>query len=232
MKHIGRLSMVALLTMMTFVVSAARTEAVVLVAAVDNVPVELAPGFFGGDQLASSYDGTMIPLSLQWTGTLASAVYRNAGGTLDFYYQISNTTVGEPDTLTRSTHVDFGGFEADVFYFLTPGSLLACAACPGGTFADGTEDPDLADRLSDSSIGFDFTPDAEGVEPGEISLVYVIRTNATAFISGFSGMSNGGQDETITFQPTIGTVPEPGSLGLFALGLLASAASLRRRWIR
>jgi hypothetical protein len=43
-----------------------------------------------------------------------------------------------------------------------------------------------------------------------------------------SNASSGVVPEDDTFPQ----VPEPGSLGLFAVGLLASAAMLRRRWNR
>ena len=237
MKHISRVSMVALLTLVAFVGSASRSEAVVLVSPVDDVAVP-ADLFFGGELLDSIYHLTASPFlgnsgGPQWTGTLSSAVYRNDEGFIDFYYQISNTTVApEDDTLTRSAHVDFTGFTTDVYYITTPGSFIACTACPGGFFLDGTEEPDSADRKVDSTVGFDFAPTSagEGVDPGEVSFVYVIRTNATNYTQGGSSMSNGGTANVITFQPAV--VPEPGTLGLFALGLLASAASLRRRWTR
>jgi hypothetical protein len=239
MKHRARISTVALLTTLALVGSAARSEAVVLIAPTDNVAVP-ADLFFGGVELDSIYHVTASPFlgasgAPQWTGTLSSAVYRNDAGFLDFYYQISNTTLApEDDILTRTTHVDFSGFLTDVYYITTPGSFIGCAACPGGFFADGTEDPDTADRQADSTVGFDFAPTevGEGVDPGEVSFVYVIRTDARQYEPGGSTMSNGGTTNVVTFQPTIRQVPEPGSLGLFALGLLASAAGLRRRWTR
>lgn len=232
-----RSSISALLTVGVLVVGASRAEAVVLVAPIDNVPVPTA-GFFGGVELASSYEQFHTSL---WDASFATAVYRSPGGTIDFYYQIHNnsddpaqggTTAGLADSLHRSTHADFTGFTTDVFNIdpFTGGSNIGCAACPTGTFKDGLEDADLADRETENTVGFDFGPDAESIDPGDITLVYVIRTNATDYTEGEGAMINGTSRNPRQFQPAAGpVVPEPAMMTLFVLGLLGSASGLRRR---
>lgn len=227
MRKLVRKSVASAIVLAALAFTTPKAEAVVLAAPIDNVPVP--PGvFFGGVELDSIYHLTASGLG-EWEGTLASAVYRAPGGTLDFYYQISNTLVaGKDDKLVRSAHINFTDFITDVYYILTPGSLIGCGACPGGTFADGTQAPALADRNVESTVGFDFGPDADRLDPGEFSVVYVIRTNATAYMQGGSSVSNGGTDNVFTFQPAV-AIAEPASIALLGLGLFASAYTARRR---
>lgn len=166
------------------------------------------------------------------SGTLISAVFREAGGTLDFYYQVVlNTTstncgtAGKPpcDPLGRETDSSFTGFTTWVATREDGGSL------PGGVFVNGTPVlPITADRTAlGDTVGFSFTPpNSAEIQPGQTSAVLVIATDATNFRAGFASVIDGGTTTVASFQPTTG-VPEPASLGLLGCGLLLLAGVRR-----
>ena len=166
------------------------------------------------------------------SGTLVSAVFREAGGTLDFYYQVTNNaaapncgTSGKPpcDPLSRETSTDFLGFVTSTG-FRVDGASLA-----GGIFVDGTVAPVTADRNSVGDVvGFQFNPpDPAKIQPGQVSTVLVISTDATNFTAGNASVIDGGVTTVAAFEPT--TVPEPASLLLLGGGILALGGVRRFR---
>lgn len=207
----------------------------------------LAPGGSGFPTLVATPPGTLLAsLSSPFTsslgtdsGTIVSAVYREGGGALDFYYQIAlNTTstncgtAGQPpcDPISRETDTSFFGFVTDAGFRIDGGSL------PGGVFVDGTVEPVTVDRNSVGDVvGFNFNPPTFAeIQPGQTSNVLVIRTNATNFIAGNASVIDGGVTTVASFEPT-GTpqtsTPEPSTLMLFGSGLVG-LAGLRRRFAR
>ena len=200
------------------------------------VPSLVPPGTYLGTLLASealaftSFTGSD-------SGTILSAVYEEAGGTLDFYYQVdldaTSTNCGGSgqiacDALERVTASSFAGVPTSVGY-LIDGSFL------GNGFTDGTEIPFTTDRsLNSSVVGFNFnSPGVLGILPGTDSVVFVVSTNATAFTNGFVSVIDGIPSTVTAFEPASGTAvpaPEPGTLTLFSSGLIGlGLAGLRRR---
>ena len=159
------------------------------------------------------------------SGKLVSAVYRESGGTLDFYYQVTNNTTapncgaaGQPacDPISRETDTNFFGFLTSLG-FRTDGAIL-----PGGIFVTGTVVPVTGDRNSVGDVvGFSFNPpDSAKIQPGQISDVLVISTNATNFTTGNASVIDGGVTTVSAFEPS-SAVPEATSLLFIGGGLLA-----------
>ena len=193
------------------------------------IPLLVLPGSAPGTLLASISVPFVDTLGTD-SGTLVSAVYRETGGTLDFYYQVSNSLTapncggaGQPacDPISRMTDTSFTGF-ATSLGFRTDGGTF-------GPFVGGTVAPILGDRSAAGNVvGFDFSPPvAAKIQPGESSDVLVISTDATNFTTGNASVINGGTMTVASFEPA--AVPEPGSMLLLSTGMLGMFGMRRFR---
>jgi hypothetical protein len=165
-----------------------------------------------GTLLATQLDPFSFVTSSGTThGAIKTEVFRETGGTLDFYYIVFNA----PDSaasVMREMDLNFSGWATSVA-FRSDGSNV-----PG--FVNGNIPPSSADRdISGATVGFNFG----GVPPNQRSRVVVVSTDAFYFAPGSTMIDSSGP--LATFQPA---VPEPGSFVLLGGGLLALAVVRRR----
>ena len=181
-----------------------------------------------GTRLASLTAAVSSPAApaIPWTGTFRTAVFRNVGGTLDFYYQFTNN-LSSLDTITRITNSTFAGFTTDVGYRADLPSELSTL----GWITGSPQDPSYVNRTNGGTVvGFNFFNPLSAsavINPGETSRILVIRTDAFNYTTGITGIIDGSTTNTMSWAPT--AAPEPASLGMMGAGLLA-LASLRKRF--
>jgi hypothetical protein len=154
-------------------------------------------------------------------------VFKNATGTLDFYYQVSDAA-GSATALGNESDTNFLGYSPAVAFSLTGGSY-------GAGFTNGTtgEIPVTANLdASGTTVDFAFEPVPPGtkIPPGTTSGVFIISTTATNFTAGNAEVLDGGSQIVAAFQPAAAPpsgVPEPATYALFGSGLLAFAGIRR-----
>jgi len=158
---------------------------------------------------------------------------RQASGTLDFYFQLTNNLSAGSVFTRLSTGAVFAPYATSVGFLLN-GSVVPFVALP---FLDGTATPVTADRdVSGGIIGFNFGP---GILSGTSSRVFVISTNATTFTGSISTLEGRSGTNTILFPnltslgPSgpavpVTTVPEQGGSALL-LALSVAGLWMTRR---
>lgn len=168
-----------------------------------------------------------------FAATFNQAVYRNTGGTLDFYYQVLRTGAGSvSDNEIRSfTLSNFDSFTIDGFasandpdgagLFVAANNPALANGFPSGSTTTFNRSP------SGNVLGVEFGPN--GLSGTENSATYIFRTNATNFDGlGTFGIIDGSTLQGRTYQP-IGAVPEPASWAMMIVGVGVMGGALRRR---
>ena len=176
---------------------------------------------------AGSFSGS----ALTFAATFRQAVYRNTGGTLDFYYQVLRTGPGGfgDEEIDGFTVAAFNGFLVDGYASgPDPDGAGFFVAAANPTLADGTPSGSTTTFGRSNSGGILRTNfGLNGLTTLENSATYVFRTNATAFTSGTFGVIDGSTLAGVTFAPT---VPELSTWAMMVAGFgLAGLATRRGR---
>jgi|tagenome__1003787_1003787.scaffolds.fasta_scaffold20814548_2 hypothetical protein len=220
--------------------SVPTARAAVLLPGGTTIPTPLLPGAPAGTLLASS---TQPFVTATYTGTLNAAVYRDASGRVDFYYQVVNTTPsGFPAPSTGLEATNPARLTNIPFSYIPPSGpnvpyhvdVYQRADSPGASFTSGTVASTTADRSTNGAVvAFNFGLDGGTggglIAPGLSSFVVIARTNAVDFRTGISNIIDGSVTSLSTFAPAGAPVPEPASLLLFGTALTAVSGLARRR---
>ncbi len=183
-------------------------------------------GSLSGGSLLASESQTVTDSSGD-SVTLTTGVYKQASGSLDFIYQVTNPATNPPGTeVTSVSGVSFAGYTTDVY------NVLSSA---GGSFTTPTSGV-IASGASRSSapgstVSFSFTDPT-----GDTTSLLVIKTNATGYsTSGSAGTIEFGNTGigVAQFSKTFAPSPEPTSLVLLG-GCVVGLAGVGawRRWGR
>jgi MYXO-CTERM domain-containing protein len=165
------------------------------------------------DSISGSGNTGVGPGSISYSYT--AQVLREAGGTLDFTYLVSNTGTADQDAINRATVTNFAGWTtSDGDYDGGPSGVA----------------PSHVDRnLNGATVGFDFKDVNQlGIlVPGSNSRVFYVKTNALDYAHGKLNIIDGGVTTLDAFAPA----PEPASAVLPGTGFLALAGicAWRRR---
>jgi hypothetical protein len=149
------------------------------------------------------------------SGTVREIIVADAfnpfgAGDLTFILQVTQNTLGTEHVSTSS----FGNFLTDV-----------TQAPPHSPFlTTGTHTASTATRDFFGTVEFDY-PVPNELLPGQTTLDFLIRTNATQFQGGTVGLIDGGGTTVQGFS----LVPEPAAIFLLGSGLLGGALHLRSR---
>ena len=198
--------------------------ALTVVAAGASFAGNLTPGTFVAPVPTTTETGVLItqqtntftsPLST-YSGSLYSAVYKEAGGTLDFIFQVKNNS-SSTDTLARVEGGIFAGFDTSAYYSTAAGGLGL-----------GTVSPTDAFETNSTGVGFDFGAPVGTLLPGTTSDVLIVKTNATNYVSSLEGVSDNTTVNVNSYSPA-SAVPEPASVIPFALGGLALLGLIARK---
>ena len=180
-----------------------------------------------GSRLAST---SVNASAASFSANVRSAVYRNTGGTLDFYYQVSHTgpgSSGANDEITGFAASDFSGFFVDAFITPTDPDGLGpfkdvFNPVPGNmsTTRVGRSITGVALQVNQHAVGLN------GLLQGENSATWIFRTDARAFRQGSFRVLGSTKLQALAFAPG---VPEPGSWAMLIAGFGLVGMAARRR---
>ena len=160
-----------------------------------------APDDFTGEASGTLLADLVQPFSVSgaFSGTYVTAVYLNAGGTLDFYSQVSNDS-GSTNAITQLNVSDFQGARGDM------GDRSDGSTLSGTPFVDGTQIPvDVTRGSNGDPVTWDFTGSnaVNLLPPGDTSTVVEVKTNATNLAAGTITLVGGGTYSGSGFQPVV-----------------------------
>ena len=149
------------------------------------------------------------------SGSVVSAVYKNASGTLDFYYQVTNNTTStncggrfQPtcDPISRVTMFNFSGFLTQLD--IRTDALSVFAASFFAPLAADTNGSGYTVNGSADTVGYQFNPPFfAAIQPGQTSSIMVISTDAASFTDGMVALIDGGITTVSSFQPVTQNTP-------------------------
>jgi len=159
------------------------------------------------------------------TGTVRQEVVVQAGGNLDFLYQVS-VAKGDVATLSGSNFSDGVSFSTDVY------EAASTSGVTGNIMATGTQKvAPNADSRSASGKVVNF-PFSSAVGVGVTSFVEIVKTNATTFDSGgntgFLDDSPPGSASPF-FEPAGSPTPEPSTFVLLSGTMIGLGVGAYRR---
>jgi len=176
-----------------------------------SLVASISGGSFSGSSSGSTLSGNYDAVVLADQNNVFCA------GCYDFEIDVYNVTGN--DDIGRITATNFTGFSVDAGYdtlFQTGGIYNGNSGTPSL--------PSSVDRLTADVVGFDF---ANGIAPGNSSVILEIETNATSYTTGSFGFLDGFAVNAPGFEPS--AVPEPATLSLLGTGLVAMGGLLRRK---
>jgi hypothetical protein len=212
----------------------------------DASPIVVAPGTASqsvaittAQDMGSTSPGTLLATLTQAmdigsghiVGSVISAVYQNAAGFLDFYYQVVNTTPpgGTSTSISGLAGFNFGSASTSVGYYSNASVFGGVFANPLGFFNIDTR-PRSADRSSNGNVvNMWFGPPWGGsnINAGETSSILMVATNTRNWGYGWATVQNGGPASTDTVRSF--QVPEPMSATIALLGFAVLAGARRRK---
>jgi len=171
-----------------------------------------APAPWGALTFVTEMKSAYVADNNAFSGVLHTIVYREASGTLSFWYQVT----GSAHPLDRISVDNYAGFATDM-HWVADSTIL-----PAETLGNlGTVSYDRFTRLTDDVIGANF----DGGLGAASSNWWVVRTDATTYNSATARLQDGGQ----AFADTLAPAPLPSSLVLVGTGLVTMAGGFVRR---
>jgi hypothetical protein len=170
----------------------------------------------GGAFVASTLGNTITTTvgSDTLTVTYSEWVYQEAGGTLDFIIQGTNTGAAGQDIIDRVTTGSFAGGSTTTDVGFNSSVPILAAIVGGVNPVNGSR------SLSGATVGFDFA--ANEIPVGGKTDYLIIKTNATQWVPGSVSF----QDGVTASGPGFGVAPEPNMaclLSVFAISIVGIA---------